>query len=74
VPVAEAGTLRSLDDAERFEVSGAVVYVDRDVSRTGDTWVIDTDGFARWRRLVVLGLALAPVTDVPGPDPGDAPA
>jgi hypothetical protein len=55
VPVAEPGSPETLDGVERFEVSGTVVYVDRDVLGTSGSWVIDTDGFARWRRLVVLG-------------------
>jgi hypothetical protein len=62
IPVAEPGAPERLDDAERYQVSGTVVFVDKDVERTNDTWIIDTDGFARWRRLVVLGLELAPPT------------
>ena len=60
VPVAEPGAPESLDGVVHFEVSGTVVYVDPDVLGTDNDWVIDTDGFARWRRLVVLGLDLAP--------------
>jgi hypothetical protein len=60
VPVAEPGAPESLDGVEHFEVSGAVVYVDRDMLGTEHGWVIDTEGFAKWRRLVVLGLDLAP--------------
>jgi hypothetical protein len=59
VPVAEPGIPPALDGVERFEVAGTVVYVDRDVRATGPSWTIDTDGFARWRRLVVLGVGLA---------------
>ena len=59
VPVAEPGTPETLDDVERFEVSGTVVYVDRGVVGADGSWTIDTDGFARWRRLVVLGVDLA---------------
>ncbi len=60
VPVAEPGAPESFDGVDRFDVSGTVVFVDRDVPGTDGHWVIDTDGFARWRRLVVLGLDLTP--------------
>jgi hypothetical protein len=60
VPVAEPGTPATLDGVERFEVAGTVVFVDHAVPATGDGWTIDTDGFARWRRLVVLGVELTP--------------
>jgi hypothetical protein len=56
VPVAEPGTPEALDDVELFEVSGIEIYVDRGLLGSDDPWTIDTDGFARWRRLVVLGL------------------
>lgn len=61
VPVAEPGTPESLDDVERLEVSGTEIYVDRELLGTSGSWTIDTDGFARWRRLVVLGVDLTPV-------------
>jgi hypothetical protein len=60
VPVAEAGEPEHLDGTRRFEVDGTVVYVDRTVFAADGTWTIDTDGFARWRRLVVLGVELTP--------------
>jgi hypothetical protein len=60
VPVAEPGAPEQPRDVERFEVSGTVVYVDRDLIGADGSWSIDTDGFARWRRLVVLGVDLAP--------------
>jgi hypothetical protein len=60
VPVAEAGAPERLDGVERFEVSGTVVYVDRGLLGADGSWTVDTDGFARWRRLVVLGVDLAP--------------
>ena len=60
IPVAEPGTPQTLDDVERFEVSGTVVYIDRGLLGANGSWTIDTDGFARWRRLVVLGVDLAP--------------
>lgn len=60
VPVAEPGTPETLDGVERFGVSGTEIYVDRGLLGTDGSWTIDTDGFARWRRLVVLGIDLAP--------------
>ncbi|HSM67357.1 MAG TPA: CC/Se motif family (seleno)protein [Ilumatobacteraceae bacterium] len=60
VPVAEPGKPEDLDGTRRFEVEGTVVYVDRTVFAADGTWTIDTDGFARWRRLVVLGVELTP--------------
>jgi hypothetical protein len=60
VPVAEPGSPEMLDDVERFDVAGTVVYVDRGLLGVDGSWTIDTDGFARWRRLVVLGVELAP--------------
>lgn len=60
IPVAEPGAPEELDDVERFEVSGTVVYVDQGLLGVDSSWTIDTDGFARWRRLVVLGVDLAP--------------
>jgi hypothetical protein len=60
VPVAEPGTPETLDNVERFEVSGIEIYVDRGLLGADGSWTIDTDGFARWRRLVVLGVDLAP--------------
>jgi hypothetical protein len=59
VPVAEPGTPGTLDDVERFEVSGTEIYVDRGLHGADGSWTIDTDGFGRWRRLVVLGVGLA---------------
>lgn len=59
VPVAELGVPEDLDGVECFEVSGIEIYVDRGLGVDG-SWTIDTDGFARWRRLVVLGVDLAP--------------
>jgi hypothetical protein len=61
VPVAEPGAPEHLDGTECVEVEGTVVYVDRALFAADGTWTIDTDGFARWRRLVVLGLDLRPV-------------
>ena len=61
VPVAEPGAPELLDAVVRFEVSGTVVYVDRGVVAADGSWTIDTDGFSRWRRLVVLGVDLVPV-------------
>lgn len=61
MPVAEPGAPELLDGVERFEVSGTVVYVDRGVVGADGSWTIDTDGFARWRRLVVLGVDLLAV-------------
>jgi hypothetical protein len=52
---------------KRVEVSGAVVDVHRGLTRTSGTWMSDTDRFARWRRLVVLGLDLAPAAHRPRP-------
>ena len=63
VPVAEPGVPEDLGGVERFEVSGTAVYVDRRLAGTDATWRIDTDGVARWRRLVVLGVALGPGND-----------
>lgn len=60
VPVAEPGTPEILDGVERFEVSGTEIFVDRGLLGADGSWTIDTDGFARWRRLVVLGVDLAP--------------
>jgi hypothetical protein len=60
IPVAEPGAPEQTDGVERFEVSGTVVYVDRGLLGASGSWAIDTDGFARWRRLVVLGVDLAP--------------
>lgn len=60
VPVAEPGAPEALDDVECLEASGIEIYVDRELPGTDGSWTIDTDGFARWRRLVVLGLDLAP--------------
>jgi hypothetical protein len=60
IPVAEPGEPEEIDGVERFEVSGTVVYVDRGLNGAHGSWTIDTDGFARWRRLVVLGVDLAP--------------
>jgi hypothetical protein len=60
IPVAEPGTPEAIDVVERFDVSGTTVYVDRTLLGADGSWTIDTDGFARWRRLVVLGVALAP--------------
>ena len=57
VPVAEPGAPEVLDDADRFDVAGTVVFVDRTLRAPDATWTIDSDGFARWRRLVVLGVA-----------------
>jgi hypothetical protein len=59
VPVAEPGLPETLDDVERFDVSGTEVYVDRALLGGDGSWTIDTDGFARWRRLVVLGLPVS---------------
>lgn len=59
VPVAEPGAPERLDGTERFEVEGTVVYVDRALFAADGAWTIDTDGFARWRRLVVLGVDLS---------------
>jgi hypothetical protein len=59
VPVAEPGTPETLDDVERFDVSGIEIYVDRGLCGTDGSWTIDTDGFGRWRRLVVLGLPVS---------------
>ena len=56
VPVAEPGVPEDLGGVERFEVAGTEIYVDRRLSDTDGSWTIDTDGFARWRRLVVLGV------------------
>lgn len=58
VPVAELGAPDDLDGVECFEVAGTEVYVDRGLSGAAGSWTIDTDGFARWRRLVVLGVDL----------------
>ncbi len=55
VPVAEPGAPDDLDGVERFDVAGTEIYVDRRLSGASGSWTIDTDGFARWRRLVVLG-------------------
>jgi hypothetical protein len=60
VPVAEPGLPETLDGVERFEVSGSEIYVDRGLLGASGSWTIDIDGFARWRRLVVLGADLAP--------------
>lgn len=73
MPVAEAGSPALPDLTDRHEVSGTVVHLDRTLHPQGG-WTIDTDGFGRWRRLVVLGLDLAPVTNGSEPDPGHAPA
>ncbi len=62
IPLAEAGAPDHTDDLVRFDVGGTIVYVDPDV-RGGPSWTIDTDGFARWRRLVVLGLDVTPVSE-----------
>lgn len=59
VPVAEPGLPAALDDVVRFDVSGIEVYVDRGLLGAYGSWTIDTDGFARWRRLVVLGLPVS---------------
>ncbi len=59
VPVAELGVPEDLDGVECFEVSGIEIYVDRGLLGADGSWTIDTDGFARWRRLVVLGVDLA---------------
>lgn len=60
IPVAEPGAPEETADAECFEVSGTIVYVDRGLFGADGSWTVDTDGFARWRRLVVLGLDLSP--------------
>jgi hypothetical protein len=60
IPVAEPGAPEDIDGVECFEVSGTIVYVERGLVGADGSWTIDTDGFARWRRLVVLGLDLAP--------------
>lgn len=60
MPVAEPGAPDRLDGVRRFEVAGTIVHVDHQVRGTG-SWTIDTDGVGRWRRLVVLGLDVAPV-------------
>jgi hypothetical protein len=59
VAVAEAGAPERLDGVERFEVSGTVVYVEQGLPGADGPWTIDIDGFARWRRLVVLGVDLS---------------
>ena len=59
-PVAEPGSPETLEGVERFAVSGTEIYVDRGLLGTNGAWTIDTDGFGRWRRLVVLGMDLAP--------------
>jgi hypothetical protein len=59
VPVAEPGAPETLDDVERFDVSGTEVYVNRGLLGADCSWTIDTDGFGRWRRLVVLGLPVS---------------
>jgi hypothetical protein len=59
VPVAEPGSADAPEGVDRFEVSGTTVYVDRRLGGPTGSWVIDADGFARWRRLVVLGAELA---------------
>jgi hypothetical protein len=59
VPVAEPGTPQTLDDVERFDVEGTEIYVDRGLPGADGSWTIDTDGFGRWRRLVVIGLPVS---------------
>ena len=60
VPDAQIAPVEPPADADRFEVSGTTVYVERTLRGACGSWVIDTDGFARWRRLVVLGAEVAP--------------
>jgi hypothetical protein len=59
VPVAEPGTPQTLDDVERFDVEGTEIYVDQGLPGADGSWTIDTDGFGRWRRLVVIGLPVS---------------
>ena len=63
MPVAEPGAPEDLGGVERFDVGGTDVYVDRRLTAAESSWTIDTDGFARWRRLVVLGVDLGPGND-----------
>ena len=67
MPTAEPGAPATLDGLERFDVSGTAVYVEPHMNPNDNSWAIDVDGFARWRRLVVLGLDLTAVTDAPPP-------
>ncbi|MGF1665106.1 MAG: CC/Se motif family (seleno)protein [Acidimicrobiia bacterium] len=60
VPVAEPGSPEMLDEVERFDVAGTVVYLDRGLPGACGSWTIDVDGFGRWRRLVVVGAELGP--------------
>lgn len=60
VPVAEAGAPEMLDGVDYFNVSGIEIYVERGLLGAGKSCTIDTDGFSRWRRLVVLDVDLAP--------------
>jgi hypothetical protein len=71
IPVAEPGAPARPDDAECYQVAGVVVFVDSDVDRTDAAWIIDTDGFARWRRLVVLGLEMTPGSDTTSSPAGE---
>ena len=54
MPTAEPGAPATLDGLERFDVSGTAVYVEPHMNPNDNSWAIDVDGFARWRRLVVL--------------------
>ncbi len=69
VPTAEVGVPAALEGFERFDVSGTTVYVDARLVADGAPWAIDVDGFARWRRLVVVGLGLAATDDPRAPQP-----
>ncbi len=62
MPTAEPATTTP-DGLERFDVADTTIYVEPHLIPTDIPWTIDVDGFARWRRLVVLGLDSTTVND-----------
>ncbi|MGF1598921.1 MAG: CC/Se motif family (seleno)protein [Acidimicrobiales bacterium] len=65
IPTAEAGTPTDVEGLQHFDVADTSVYVDTHLNPGDKPWTIDVDGFARWRRLVVVGLDLATLADTP---------
>ncbi len=65
IPTAGPGTPTDLDGLQRFDVAGTSIYVESHLNPDDQPWIIDVDGFARWRRLVVVGLDLTTLAETP---------